>query len=449
MQGFRHCGGDAGFSSRPLNPFDVHSPCFLFFPAACLFLRQTDSHRWTRWGIGAVAAAVGILPARAFRRIPANFLPLNQPASCHPPLGLRTAKSPSLSAKFYQTTCQTYPSMIKFCQKKNSCAKCARFTRREIFLMIRKVVVAGGGVLGSQIAFQSAYCGFDVTIWLRSEGSIGRTQPKLDHLHQVYIDTINLMATPDGQTPANWANGIADFDGFDPKKCLEKVEAAYKNTHLELDMAKAVADADLVIESMAENVEDKISFYQKLAPLMPAKTVLVTNSSTLLPSKFAKYTGRPDEYLSLHFANSIWKNNIAEIMAQSKTDPKVFDTVMQFANDIRMIALPVRKEKSGYLLNSMLVPLLFSAMDLYVNGISDPESIDKAWTLGTGAPKGPFHILDTVGLTTAHNIVKMYLKIPSFLAPYNFKGMDKMLKEYIDAGKLGQSSGEGFFKYEK
>lgn len=226
------------------------------------------------------------------------------------------------------------------------------------------------------------------------------------------------------------------------------MEAAYKNTHLELDMAKAVADADLVIESMAENVEDKISFYQKLAPLMPAKTVLVTNSSTLLPSKFAKYTGRPDEYLSLHFANSIWKNNIAEIMAQSKTDPKVFDTVMQFANDIRMTALPVRKEKSGYLLNSMLVPLLFSAMDLYVNGISDPESIDKAWTLGTGAPKGPFHILDTVGLTTAHNIVKMYLKIPSFLAPYNFKGMDKMLKEYIDAGKLGQSSGEGFFKYE-
>lgn len=109
----------------------------------------------------------------------------------------------------------------------------------------------------------------------------------------MYIDTINLMATPDGQTPANWANGIADFDGFDPKKCLEKVEAAYKNTHLELDMAKAVADADLVIESMAENVEDKISFYQKLAPLMPAKTVLVTNSSTLLPSNSPSTPGVP------------------------------------------------------------------------------------------------------------------------------------------------------------
>lgn len=135
---------------------------------------------------------------------------------------------------------------------------------------------------------------------------------------------------------------------------------------------------------------------------MPEKTVLVTNSSTLLPSKFAKYTGKPEKYLALHFANSIWKNNTAEIMAQPATSDEAFQAVMVFAEQIRMVPLPVRKEKSGYLLNSMLVPLLFSAMDLYVNGISDPESIDRAWALGTGAPKGPFHILDTVGLTTAH-----------------------------------------------
>jgi 3-hydroxybutyryl-CoA dehydrogenase len=167
----------------------------------------------------------------------------------------------------------------------------------------------------------------------------------------------------------------------------------------------------------------------------------------MLPSKFAKYTGRPDKYLSLHFANSIWKNNTAEIMAQPQTDMRHFDEIMEFAKEIRMIPLPVRKEKSGYLLNSMLVPFLFAGMDLYVNGVSDPESIDKAWTLGTGAPKGPFRILDTVGLKTAYNIVLMYVKVPSFLAPYNFKGMEKMLKKYIDEGKLGMSSGEGFYKY--
>lgn len=196
---------------------------------------------------------------------------------------------------------------------------------------IKNVVVIGGGVLGSQIAYQAAYCGFDVTIWLRSEGSIGRCQPKLDHLKEVYHDTITLMDSDEGKTPQNWAMGISDYEDF--------------------------------------------------------------------------------------------------------------------AKEIRMIPLPVRKEKSGYLLNSMLVPLLFSGMDLYVNGISDPESIDKAWTLGTGAPKGPFQILDTVGLTTAYNIVSMYLKVPSFLAPYNFKGMAKMLKKYIDEGKLGMASGEGFYKY--
>lgn len=314
---------------------------------------------------------------------------------------------------------------------------------------MKNIVIAGGGVLGSQIAYQSAYCGFNVTIWLRSESSITRTQPKLDHLRQVYADTISQMATPEGQTPGTWARGIADYDSFDKEACLKKAEDAYKNIKLELDLDKAVADADLVIESMAENEQQKIDFYNKMAPLLPAKTIVVTNSSTMLPSKFAKYTGRADKYLSLHFANSIWKNNTAEVMVQSKTDMHYFDEVMEFAADIRMVPLPVKKEKSGYLLNSMLIPLLFSGMDLYVNGISDPESIDKAWTLGTGAPKGPFRILDTVGLTTAYNIVQMYVKLPSFLAPYNFKGMSKMLKGYIDEGKLGMSTGEGFYKYKK
>ena len=314
---------------------------------------------------------------------------------------------------------------------------------------IKNVVVAGGGVLGSQIAFQAAYCGFNVTIWLRSEDSITRTQPKIDHLREVYLETIRNMATPEGQTPQTWARGIADFETFDMETCLAKAEAAYKNLKLELDWGKAFADADLVIESLAENAEEKIAFYKKLAPVLPEKTIVVTNSSTLLPSKFAKYTGRPEKYLSLHFANSIWKNNMTEVMAQKNTDTAYFDAIMAFAKDMRMIPLPVHKEKSGYLLNSMLIPLLFSGMDLYVNGISDPESIDKAWTLGTGSPKGPFRILDTVGLKTAYNIVQMYVKLPSFLAPYNFKGMSAMLKKYIDEGKLGESSGEGFYKYNK
>ena len=255
------------------------------------------------------------------------------------------------------------------------------------------------------------------------------------------------MDTPEGKVKGVWAVGIADLETFNKKECLEKVEKAYSSIKLTTSLKDALKDADLVIESMAENVDEKIEFYKKAAPLMPEKTILVTNSSSLLPSKFAKYTGRSDKYLSLHFANSIWLHNVTEVMVQAKTNPKYFDIIMNFAKSIRMLPLPVKKEKAGYLLNSMLIPFLFSALDLYVNGVSDPESIDIAWTHGTGAPLGPFRILDKIGLKTAYNIVEMYLKIPSFLAPYNFKGMAKLLKKYIDEGKLGLSAGEGFYKY--
>lgn len=314
---------------------------------------------------------------------------------------------------------------------------------------MKNIVIMGGGVLGSQIAFQTAFCDYNVTVWLRSEGSIERTKAKLELVKNSYIDAINLMAMPEGKSFNNWCRGIADADNFNKDELINKVMGLSDKIKLELDMKKALEDADLVIESMAEDFEAKKDLYLKMVPLLPEKTIVVTNSSTMLPSKLAKYTGRPDKFLALHFANSIWKNNTAEVMMHPKTEEKYFNEVMKFAKSIRMIALPLKKEKSGYLLNSMLIPLLFSGMDLYVNGVSDFESIDKAWLLGTGAPKGPFQILDTVGLETAYNIVEMYLKVPSFLAPYNFKGMAKVLKEYIDAGKLGKASGEGFYKYDK
>ena len=328
-------------------------------------------------------------------------------------------------------------------------------------MSFKNIVLAGGGVLGSQIAYQSAYCGFDVTIYLRSEESVVRAKKKIDRLHNIYLAELEDFKSKLGNPIAIKMFGKGLYPNPE-NLTVEKIDElkgnavkAYENIKYVTDLAEAVKDADLVIESMAENEKDKIAFYEKLAPLLPDKTVVVTNSSTLLPSMFAKYTGRPDKYLSLHFANSIWKNNTAEVMTQAQTDEKYFNEVMQFANDIRMIGLPVRKEKSGYLLNSMLVPFLLSGLDLYAAGISDPESIDIAWTRGTGAPKGPFQIFDTVGLNTAYNIVHQYQSVPGIFSPllkkmmmpYNFKKMEAILKKYIDDGKLGMSSGEGFYKY--
>lgn len=311
-------------------------------------------------------------------------------------------------------------------------------------MAIKKVVVAGGGVLGSQIAFQSAFKGFNVTIWLRSEGSIERAQPKLDRLKEIYINTMEEMKT----NPQAYCRGFSDKTDLTTEEIDElksKVESAHSNIKLTTSYEEAAKDADLIIEAIAEDPKQKIPFYQELAKYMPEKTILVTNSSTLLPSAFAEYTGRPAKYLALHFANEIWRNNTAEVMGHPGTEQQYYDEIVQFAEDINMVPLQLKKEQPGYILNSMLVPFLSAAEALYANEVADPETIDKTWMLATGAPNGPFRILDVVGLTTAYNIVIMN---PEAKDPTTTPGkIAAKLKEKIDQGKTGINAGEGFYKY--
>jgi len=313
-------------------------------------------------------------------------------------------------------------------------------------MSFKNIVVAGGGVLGSQIAYQTAFRGFNVTVWLRSEASVERAKPKFERLKGLYLDAMEAMKTP---TPYNFCRGF----GLDPREIsAEKLDAlkaraekAYEGIVYETDLQKAVADADLVIESVAEAPDAKIAFYTDLAKVLPEKTIVVTNSSTLLPSMFAEYTGRPEKYLALHFANEVWKYNTAEIMGHPGTDPAAYAAVVEFAAQIAMVPLQLKKEQPGYILNSMLVPFLNAAQTLFVNDVADPETIDKTWCLATGAPVGPFRILDVVGLTTAYNITIMNptIKDPNSTA----SKIAAKLKEYIDAGKTGINAGEGFYKY--
>ena len=313
----------------------------------------------------------------------------------------------------------------------------------------KKVVVVGGGVLGSQIAYQVAYKGFDVTVWLRTEASIDRARPKFARWHETYKKDLDAVKPLIGTETKMYPRGlIEDFAALTPEKIEElKVQAdtAYENLNYELDMATAMADADLVIESLSEDPKAKIAFYEKMAPLLPEKTVVVTNSSTMVPSTFASYTGRPEKYLALHFANEIWKNNTAEIMGHPGTDQVYYDQVVAFAKEIGMIPLCLKKEQPGYILNSLLVPFLNAGQALYANDVADPQTIDLTWMLGTGAPLGTFRILDIVGLDTAYNIVMMS---PDAQNPDTLPGkIAKRLKEHIDAGKKGVATGEGFYKY--
>lgn len=321
-------------------------------------------------------------------------------------------------------------------------------------LSFHKVTIVGGGVLGTQIGLMCAYTGHDVTFWLRSEGSIGRTQPKIEQYSSMMLADLEnakkLIGNPMGSFL--YPRGlIRSWEGISEEAIDALSVQAKKNfanlVHLELDLAKALEDADIIIEAMAENPQAKIEMYEKMKDLIPAKTILCTNSSTLLPSTFAEYTGRPERYCALHFANTIWKNNTAEVMGHPGTHAAVYDQVVAFADEINMVPLQLHKEQPGYILNSMLVPFLSAAQGLWANEVSDPATIDLTWQLATGAPAGPFKILDIVGLETAYNINQMKPEA-------NEEGsttwkIGQLLKEKIDKGETGITAGKGFYDYSK
>ena len=211
---------------------------------------------------------------------------------------------------------------------------------------MKNITVAGGGVLGSQIAFQTAFCGFDVKIWLRSEESIGRTKPKLDRLYNIYKTTLNEAKKSLGTGkvfPRGLITDSSKVTESDIDKLLEAVDKAYKEIKLTTCLEEACKDADLIIESMAENPEAKIAFYRSLDTHLEAKTIVATNSSSMVPSQFREYLSKPQQYLAIHFANNIWISNTAEIMGHSTTSKDAYEAVAKFASDIKMIPLRLMK----------------------------------------------------------------------------------------------------------
>ncbi len=284
---------------------------------------------------------------------------------------------------------------------------------------IKNVTIAGAGVLGSQIAWQTAMHGYKVTVYDIFEEGIEKSKEFHKKFAELFVAT----------------RGIKQ----------EEVDAAKARLTYTTNLEEAVKDADLISESVPENLEIKKSFYKDLAKYAPEKTIFTTNSSTLLPSSYSEETGRPEKFLALHFANPVWDANIAEVMKHSKTDSKYFEIVKKFAKNIGMIPIPINKEHSGYVLNSLLVPLLSAAQNLFFTGISDYESIDKTWMISTGAKIGPFGIIDMIGMQTVYNIALMNGKKTN--NKLMIERAEKIKSEFIDKGKMGISTGEGFYKY--
>ncbi|MBE9463739.1 3-hydroxyacyl-CoA dehydrogenase [Dyadobacter subterraneus] len=286
-------------------------------------------------------------------------------------------------------------------------------------MKINNVTVFGSGVLGAQIAFQTAYHGYDVTLFDINEELLKNAKLKFEQFKALCQQDIN-------------AN-LADLD------------AAVSRISFTTDLAESVKDADLTIEAIPESIQIKKDFYTRLSGLAPAKTIFCTNSSTFLPSQFAAETGRPQRFLALHFATNLLKNNLAEIMGHGGTDPEIFDQIVQFAKSIGMVAIPIYKEQPGYITNTLLIPLLIAGFDLYRNGVADVASIDKTWMKSLGVDLGPMAMLDFVGMNTAYNVVT---SLAESTGDQVWKQRQQFMKEnFIDKNKLGIATGEGFYSY--
>ncbi|QSE96060.1 3-hydroxyacyl-CoA dehydrogenase [Fulvivirga lutea] len=280
-----------------------------------------------------------------------------------------------------------------------------------------KIMIAGGGTLGSQIAWQTAISGFKVIVYDKNESGLEDCKKFHQRYARIYMDK-----------------------GSDESQ----IKRAIENLSFTTDIQQASEYVYLVSESVPENPKIKAAFYQELSKHIDDSAIITTNSSTLLPSDFVEFVSKPERFLAMHFANYIWQNNIAEIMGHKSTDASATEKTIQFAKDIGMVPVQLNKEQNGYILNSILVPFVSSAMALVANGVATHEDVDKTM-LVSGFASGPFQILDVVGLETAYNIEHHW---GTLLNDKQKLANAAYVKEhYLDKGKLGIKTGEGFYKY--
>jgi len=285
---------------------------------------------------------------------------------------------------------------------------------------LNHLTVLGSGVLGGQIGWHSAYKGKTVVVYDINEDALARCRAAHEQYAGIYLQDVGASA--------------AD------------VATTRSRLSFTTDLAAAVANADLVIEAVPEVPEIKTSVYTQMAPLLPAHTLIATNSSTLLPRDFAAATGRPAQYCALHFANLIWMMNVVEIMAHPITSKDTLTQVTEFALEIGMLPIAVQKEQNGYVLNTWSVALLNAAQSLVTNGVCTPEDVDRTYLmLNRGASIGVFGMIDVVGMKTTFDILNYWGHTNR--DEQMIKNAEYVKANFLDQGKMGLSNGQGYYTY--
>jgi 3-hydroxybutyryl-CoA dehydrogenase len=229
------------------------------------------------------------------------------------------------------------------------------------------------------------------------------------------------------------------YSNFSQEEFLAAPDRISYTTHPE-EAAKGV---DLINESVPEDPKLKGDIFKKFHELCSPETIFTTNTSSLIPSMFAEASGRPEKMCALHF-HVVNMTKIVDVMPHPGTSSETVDTVIEFAKSIGQIPIALNSEHYGYVYNHMLMALIDSALSIASRGVATVEDIDRSWMGVMNSHIGPFGILDSIGLLTCYKVTDFWANAKN---DKKAKGNAEFLKKYVDQGKLGIKSGEGFYSY--
>ena len=283
-------------------------------------------------------------------------------------------------------------------------------------MKIKKVGVLGCGLMGAGIAEVAARAGFDTVVREVSEELLekgkGRIQKSLDR------------AVVKGKLDAGERDQIVD-----------RLSGA-------VDLGD-LADCDLVIEAIIENVDEKRKTFAALDDAVKQGALFASNTSSLTITQLAMATRRPDRFIGLHFFNPVPRMKLVEVVRTLMSSDAAIDAAHDFVRDLGKEPIACR-DNSGFIVNRLLVPYLLDAIRAYEEGVGTIEDIDQGMQLGCGYPMGPFTLLDFVGLDTTYYIANIMFdeyREKRFAPP-------PLLKQMVQAGRLGRKSGRGFYDYQ-
>ena len=280
---------------------------------------------------------------------------------------------------------------------------------------IRKVAVLGGGLMGSGIAQVSAAAGFPTTVREVSEALATKSRQAIEK---------------------SLAKGIERGKTTEAER-----DTTLGNLKFVTDL-KNLADSDLFIEAVVEDLEVKNTLWGQLDKLAGPDAIFASNTSSLTIIAMAAASGRPDRMLGLHFFNPVPVMKLVEVVrtitTSEQTERRALDFVRALGKE------PIRaKDSSGFVVNLLLIPYMLDAINALESNVASIEDIDKGMQLGAGHPMGPFTLLDFVGLDTAYKIAEIMFE------EYRDRryAPPPLLKRMVLAGMLGKKSGKGFYDY--